>query len=155
MANCVNCGAPMRFDKPAGTLVCPHCGSIDAEPSLLDILDITGTSETKCPSCATTLAKARLGSYPLQVCERCEGMLIEMPFFVSVVDAARLREHLRGVVLPREQTPGHRTLACPQCGGAMLNHMYGGAGNVVIDTCETCHLNWLDSGELRRIARAR
>jgi Zn-finger nucleic acid-binding protein len=37
----------------------------------------------------------------------------------------------------------------------MLNHMYGGAGNVVIDTCETCQVNWLDSGELRRIARAR
>jgi Zn-finger nucleic acid-binding protein len=36
----------------------------------------------------------------------------------------------------------------------MQNHFYGGPGNLVIDTCERCHLNWLDPGELRRIARA-
>jgi Zn-finger nucleic acid-binding protein len=30
----------------------------------------------------------------------------------------------------------------------------GGPGNVVIDTCERCRVNWLDSGELRRIAVA-
>ena len=28
------------------------------------------------------------------------------------------------------------------------------AGNVVIDTCEPCGVNWLDPGELRRIAVA-
>ena len=31
---------------------------------------------------------------------------------------------------------------------------YGGPGNVVIDTCERCLVNWLDPGELRRIAIA-
>jgi Zn-finger nucleic acid-binding protein len=36
----------------------------------------------------------------------------------------------------------------------MLNHVYGGPGNLVIDTCESCRLNWLDPGELRRLARA-
>jgi Zn-finger nucleic acid-binding protein len=145
----------MRLDKLAGTLTCPHCGSIDTQPSLVDQVDVVGNSDVNCPNCATPLAQARLGSYPLKVCQRCEGMLIEMTVFVSVIDAARLREALRGVVMPREQSPGHRTLSCPQCGRAMLNHMYGGAGNVVLDTCETCHVNWLDSGELRRIARAR
>jgi Zn-finger nucleic acid-binding protein len=44
---------------------------------------------------------------------------------------------------------------CPGCAKPMLNHFYGGPGNLVIDTCERCHLNWLDPGELRRIARAR
>jgi len=36
----------------------------------------------------------------------------------------------------------------------MLAHVYGGPGNIVIDTCERCQLNWLDPGELRRIALA-
>jgi Zn-finger nucleic acid-binding protein len=33
-------------------------------------------------------------------------------------------------------------------------HVYFGGGNVVIDSCEQCELNWLDHGELMRIARA-
>ena len=36
----------------------------------------------------------------------------------------------------------------------MTSHHYGGPGNIVMDTCERCELNWLDPGELRRIALA-
>jgi Zn-finger nucleic acid-binding protein len=36
----------------------------------------------------------------------------------------------------------------------MDTHLYGGGGNVVIDDCERCGLNWLDHGELDRIVRA-
>ena len=145
----------MRLDTAAGVLACTHCGSINAQPSIVDLLDVSSDSETRCPNCATRLMYARIDGYPLQVCPQCAGMLIDMRQFVDVIEAARLREQLRGVVLPREQHPGHRTLVCPQCGGPMLNHVYGGPGNLVIDTCETCHVNWLDAGELRRIARAR
>jgi Zn-finger nucleic acid-binding protein len=34
----------------------------------------------------------------------------------------------------------------------MIAHLYAGPGNVVIDSCEQCQVNWLDGGELRRIA---
>jgi Zn-finger nucleic acid-binding protein len=33
-------------------------------------------------------------------------------------------------------------------------HFYAGPGNVVMDSCEVCDLNWLDHGELSRISRA-
>jgi Zn-finger nucleic acid-binding protein len=36
----------------------------------------------------------------------------------------------------------------------METHSYCGPGNVVIDSCEPCSLNWLDHGELARIAQA-
>jgi Zn-finger nucleic acid-binding protein len=36
----------------------------------------------------------------------------------------------------------------------MDTHLYAGPGNVVLDTCETCGVHWLDRGELRRIAMA-
>ena len=37
----------------------------------------------------------------------------------------------------------------------MDTHFYGGpAGNVVIDDCAACELNWLDKVELTRIVRA-
>jgi Zn-finger nucleic acid-binding protein len=36
----------------------------------------------------------------------------------------------------------------------MIDQVYGGPGNIVIDTCERCGVNWLDPGELHRIATA-
>ena len=32
----------------------------------------------------------------------------------------------------------------------MSTHPYYGPGNVIIDSCETCNLVWLDFGELKR-----
>ena len=33
----------------------------------------------------------------------------------------------------------------------MSTHVYGGPGNIVIDTCVNCQLIWLDYLELRRV----
>ena len=144
----------MQADKARGVFACTHCGSIDEQPAIIVNVEVTGTSASACPDCTVPLATARLDGHPLLFCQRCQGMLIEMMHFVSVINAARAHEQQRGVILPRRQNPGERTLACPQCGEAMLNHLYGGPGNLVIDTCERCQVNWLDPGELRRIARA-
>ncbi len=46
-----------------------------------------------------------------------------------------------------------RRILCPKCSRQMDTHLYGG-GNVIIDDCENCGLNWLDYGELDRIVRA-
>jgi len=82
-------------------------------------------------------------------------MLVEMKRFVTIIDAVRAREErtLR-TALPRRQNPADRLINCPTCGQPMLGHIYAGPGNVVIDSCERCQVNWLDSGELRRIAVA-
>jgi len=155
VANCVNCGAPMTADKASGALVCTHCGSIEEQPRLIEFLQIGEASASPCPTCAAPLAHARLDGSPLLVCQRCQGMLIAMHVFVSVIDAASAHEDQGGIVLPRRENPGDRVLSCPQCGQPMLSHFYGGPGNLVIDSCEPCQVNWLDPGELRRIARAR
>jgi Zn-finger nucleic acid-binding protein len=117
-------------------------------------MDIGAASEKACPSCATALSQGRLDGLPLLVCQRCNGMLIEMEQFVSVIEAARAYERPSRAIPSRRQAPGDRAIACPSCKRSMLSHFYGGPGNLVIDTCERCHLNWLDPGELRRIARA-
>lgn len=155
MANCVNCGAPMQADKSRGGLVCTHCGSFEALPPLIREIEIGDATDAPCPNCGALLANARLDGNPLLVCLQCQGMLIAMPHFVSVVDAASAHEDQHGVVLPRDQNAGDRLLTCPRCRQSMLSHFYGGPGNLVIDTCEQCQMNWLDPGELRRIARAR
>jgi Zn-finger nucleic acid-binding protein len=155
VANCVNCGAPMAADKAVGGFVCTHCGSVEALPTNLSDLDIGEPSAIACPTCTTPLSTAKLDACPLLVCPQCQGMLIKMGDFVAVINAATAHEEQHGVVLPRTQKPGDRALGCPRCRQPMLSHFYGGPGNLVIDTCERCQVNWLDPGELRRIARAR
>jgi Zn-finger nucleic acid-binding protein len=135
--------------------VCDHCGSQRESPILLEHLELLRETSTLCPVCSTPLSDGRLAGHRLLCCARCFGMLIEMNRFTAVIDAMRAHEEgsLR-TVLPRRQNPGDRFLNCPECGHPMIGHFYGGPGNVVIDTCERCLVNWLDSGELRRIVVA-
>jgi hypothetical protein len=81
-------------------------------------------------------------------------MLIDMNRFATVIDALRARADGSHAVAPRRQNPGDRILSCPRCRQPMIGHLYCGPGNVVIDSCERCQANWLDAGELRRIAVA-
>jgi Zn-finger nucleic acid-binding protein len=141
-------------DATSGALVCTHCGSIEQQPAIIRTIEIVGASQSACPTCAVALERGHLNGRPLLLCQRCNGMLIAMADFVSVIDAARALEDRHGIVLPRQQHPGEREIRCPTCARPMLNHVYGGPGNLMIDSCEDCQVNWLDSGELRRIARA-
>jgi Zn-finger nucleic acid-binding protein len=145
----------MRPDRAIGALVCDHCGTHQESPVLLRHLEVSGDSSFACPICATSMSEGRLDGHALAFCQRCRGMLIDMKQFAAVIEVARV--HLESSyehVQPRRQNPGERIVQCPGCRQPMLNHIYGGPGNVVIDTCEHCLLNWLDPDELRRIAGA-
>jgi Zn-finger nucleic acid-binding protein len=152
--NCASCGALLHVEDDSGALACQHCGSREQLSAMARRVEVRGQSSRTCPACATSLAEGAIEGAPLLVCQRCEGMLIAMEHFVSVIDAVRVHESPARTIPPRRQSPGDRTLDCPACGRPMLSHFYGGPGNLVIDSCEACRLNWLDPGELRRIARA-
>ena len=78
-----------------------------------------------------------------------------MDLLVSITDAVRLTQGPPLESLPpRTQQPDERTIRCPLGTHQMSSHVYGGPGNVVVDTCEVCHVVWLDPGELLRIALA-
>ena len=155
MADCDNCGAPLRIDPNRGLFICDHCGSQMEAPPGLRYLDLLAESTTSCPLCSSALWDTRLEGHPLLACRRCYGMLIEMSRFAAVIDVMRTLEPCAfRAVLPPRQHPADRVLTCPTCRQPMLSHFYGGPGNVVIDTCEPCGVNWLDPGELRRIAVA-
>ena len=154
MAGCNSCGAPLLVDRNRGVLVCDHCGSQQDAPGVLEHVEVDGKAPETCPLCDTRLSVARLEGHRLLYCERCSGMLIGMHVFAAVIDAVRVGERSVRTVLPRRENPGDRQLLCPACREPMLNHIYAGPGNVVIDSCERCDVNWLDGGELRRIALA-
>jgi Zn-finger nucleic acid-binding protein len=106
-----------------------------------------------CPVCNVVLMQASIGVVPLLYCAKCHGMLIAMMEFQSLIDAARTAS---GPVasLPAEVHELDRHITCPHCHRAMESHFYAGSGNVVMDTCETCCLHWLDHDEVARIAQA-
>jgi Zn-finger nucleic acid-binding protein len=155
VANCVNCGGALRIDRARGILVCDHCGSQREAPAFAEQLEFHNETSSLCPGCSTPLSTSRLEGHPLLCCARCFGMLIAMDRFAALIETVRFLEgDSMRAVLPRRQTPTDRVIDCPSCRRPMLAHVYAGPGNVVIDTCERCHLNWLDPGELRRIASA-
>jgi Zn-finger nucleic acid-binding protein len=155
MADCRNCGAPVRIARDEGLLICDHCGSEQDAPATPENLELLGESPQKCPACSTALSQGRLHGHPVLCCPQCAGLLIEMNRFTTLIE--EVRTHNVGAfrtAMPPRQKPGDRTLNCPSCGQPLVSHRYSGPGNVVIDTCSRCLVNWLDQGELRRIALA-
>lgn len=81
-------------------------------------------------------------------------MLIEMSGFVGLIQALRSYRDRPADALPRRGADGRGPLACPRCSQEMHSHFYGGPGNVQMDTCQQCLVNWLDKAELQRIVSA-
>jgi Zn-finger nucleic acid-binding protein len=137
---------------------CRHCGSTHfPEPAAADGIRVVGytTDARPCPVCATAMAHALLDEQPVQVCERCRGLLLRRVTFADLIHA-----HRAWATSPA-RSPGplpakslERQLTCPQCGEPFETYPYGGPGNVVIDGCARCDVIWLDYGEFRQIVDA-
>jgi Zn-finger nucleic acid-binding protein len=154
--NCEGCGAPMRVEPDLESLVCDYCGSVrPLEKDAGDIAVVGDETKQLCPLCRVSLVAAIVARRAVLSCRHCQGVLIPMDDFIAVVDELRSqgppRQSAGPAPDPRELD---RVIECPQCGAPMDTHRYGGAGNVIIDSCEDCSVNWLDGGELERIAHA-
>jgi Zn-finger nucleic acid-binding protein len=154
--NCPSCGAAMRLKEDAEFFTCGYCGNIQFPELNSDGVRVLGEpAGLACVVCTVDLVHAAVAGHRMRYCERCRGMLIGMEVFVEIVQDLRARR--AGTVdAPRapEWTDLNRRLVCSQCKRDMDTHLYGGPGNVVIDTCENCSVNWLDYSELERIVRA-
>jgi Zn-finger nucleic acid-binding protein len=137
------------------SLKCDYCGNVvvpERDTSGVRVLS-ESPDQQACPVCNIPLYQATLGQSPLLYCTKCHGMLIAMMEFQSLLDAARTAS-APIPALPADTHELDRTIACPHCHTPMEAHYYAGGGNVVMDTCETCCLHWLDHDELARIAQA-
>ena len=151
--NCPCCGAPMRTEN--GIFKCDYCHNIVVPDKDDDGVSLTTESEADpCPVCAIPLMRAMLGRLPLLYCTKCDGMAIAMDEFQGLIAASRAVHPGSASIFATNRDELRRSIACPHCHRPMEAHFYGGPGNVVIDTCESCSLNWLDHGELARIAQA-
>ncbi len=152
---CKNCSAATRLDRDRGVFVCDYCRSEFMPPAGEDGVQILGATKFKCPACEGMLSDGQMEFHPLFYCPSCRGMLISMVEFGGLIEALRCyRDRPAAVLPPRTLADGELARLCPLCSQAMDNHPYGGPGNVVIDTCEQCSVNWLDKLELQRIVVA-
>ena len=146
----------MRLEPDKECLVCDYCSTVHFPEANADgVRALEEPSPLRCPICAVPLVHASVAHQRMLYCGQCLGMLVGMDNFVAMVHNVRARHEVSGE--PAHQpdwTEMDRQIKCPQCGEQMDTHPYGGGGNVIIEDCERCSLNWLDYGELERIVQA-
>jgi Zn-finger nucleic acid-binding protein len=154
--NCPSCGAAMHLKADAEFFVCEYCGNVHfPEPNSDGVRVLEEAASVRCPVCAVPLFNAAISGHRIQYCNRCHGMLIEMDIFMAIVQDLRARRQGSADAARQPDWKDlNRRLKCPRCGQQMDTHPYYGPGNVIIDDCERCLVNWLDYSELDRIVRA-
>lgn len=145
----------MRLHSDADHFQCEYCKSVFF-PAKNDegVTVLTVASDEACPICAIPLMQAALAKIRIRYCTRCRGMLIPMGVFLALVEELRAGEQGMLIAPTPDAHDLQRKINCPHCHQRMETHFYNGPGNVIIDDCDPCALNWLDHGELMRIVRA-
>ena len=154
--NCLNCGAPIRVDDGETSATCQYCATVYVpEKNVEGVRVFNQPSELSCPISHVPLMDATIARQRIFCCPRCRGNLIPMPVFVVLIAALRAQRGEAVEIAPQPDPQRlDRQSFCPQCGRRMDTHYYAGGGNVIIDDCSRCELNWLDAGELTAIVHA-
>ncbi len=151
--NCSNCGAIMKFDVNSHIYRCTYCGNhlgLDRDSGRIEVLE--SLSETLCPLCRQPMRLAALNRYEISYCPACKGIWLQQEVFGEIVEWERASATGDGTIPPAERPDEERApLGCPRCRHLMDKHLYGGPGNVFVDTCRDCQFIWLDGGELERV----
>jgi len=148
----------MELFPHRGYFFCRYCSSFHfPETTTPDGVRVLANAEgLACPACKRTLATARLDeAHPVHYCTNCRGVLLSRGTFADVVRVRRAwATGTPAKPIPAEPAEFGRRVNCPTCGNELETHPYYGPGNVVIDSCGTCDVIWLDFGELKQIVDA-
>jgi Zn-finger nucleic acid-binding protein len=149
----------MELVAARGYFFCRYCSSFHfPETTAPDGVRVIGEGPraAACPVCGKTLAAALLDeAHEAHYCRNCRGVLLSRGTFADVVRSRRAwasAPPAESVPLSRADLERRRT--CPLCQRNLATHPYYGPGNVVIDSCDTCDVIWLDFGELKQIVDA-
>ncbi|HTB16542.1 MAG TPA: zf-TFIIB domain-containing protein [Bryobacteraceae bacterium] len=144
----------MRLSRDQGLMICDYCGSQTSPPTDEDGVVVLEPTAHNCPVCKTALMAASIDSHDLLYCTQCHGMLFNMDNVLPLLDVLREYRYWSRSSQARRDVDSGRILNCPLCSHDMDKHLYGGGGNVDVDSCEPCSVLWLDRGELSRIVAA-
>jgi Zn-finger nucleic acid-binding protein len=151
----------MQLKSGMDSFKCEYCHAVyfpekndDGVRVLATHNDLADPATEACPICKIPLADAAIANFRILYCTTCRGMLIPMEEFQVLIDELQSQERDVAVQPAADGSDLRRSIDCPRCHHHMEAHFYGGPGNVVIDSCDDCELNWLDHGELMRIVHA-
>jgi len=153
--NCPDCGAAMQLMGNRRYFRCDHCGNFQFHEETGDGVSPLGQpAGIDCPVCRTALQTALIEGEPVAYCDHCRGFLAQLDAFGRLVQKRRAAHGPdEQVTEPFDPEELKRRLACPCCHKRMEAHPYFGGGNAVVESCEHCHMIWLDAGELAIIER--
>lgn len=150
--NCTACGGPLKPRPTDDALVCEYCHNVFYPQKNDDGVVVTGEAKDEpCPVCAISLKQAVLERVEICYCSKCRGMLVPMRSFPELIDALQQKNPGKVDIPALDPSEMQRKLTCPHCHKAMIVDFYPAATNVVIGSCETCALNWIDHGKMARI----
>jgi Zn-finger nucleic acid-binding protein len=145
----------MHLKPDEDSYKCDFCQSVFFPEKGDDGVRVLGEpSDMNCPICNVALVQAALAKIRILYCTGCRGQLIPMQVFPMLVEELQSVEGGAVVQPAYDSQDLKRRINCPKCHKPMDTHLYAGPGNVVMDSCEMCELNWLDRGELMHIVRA-
>jgi Zn-finger nucleic acid-binding protein len=147
----------MELFATRGYFFCHYCGSFHFPDSTVDDgVRVVADDSATCAVCDKALSSALLDeAHPIKYCGNCRGLLIARTGFAGVVQKRRSwATDTPAPPVPLDRKELDRKLHCPVCKATMETHPYFGPGNVVIDSCGSCELIWLDFGELKQIVNA-
>jgi Zn-finger nucleic acid-binding protein len=147
----------MQLFREKDYYFCEYCGTFYfPEPNLDGVRSLHEVAEgLSCPVCRGPLVYAALDWVRGYHCEKCKGVLMNRILLGDLIDYRRARaKGPSAPPIPLNQAELKRNVICPRCGQKMETHPYYGPGNIVIDTCGSCNLIWLDFGELRQVVDA-
>ena len=155
--NCKKCNLNLHQTENGQAPVCSNCESNEVPNSDKEQLSGNGQqTDFHCPKCSEiNLQVGALFGTQVCYCDSCYGFVIDRVSLGELVD--KLRATYDGpddapiMIDPAEL---HLVCNCPACFERMETFNYYGPGNVILDSCESCKLTWLDQSELIKIIRA-
>ena len=156
--NCENCAGPLELGDHKTVLTCEYCGSTQRLIVSSDdgdrVIPMDQPTGLNCPRCEQELVKAAIDGRNASYCGQCLGILVEAPIFAEISWTRRIKyrgpDRSPSPIDPQVFT---HVANCPSCQQPMEVHPHYGAGRAVIDSCNGCHLVWLDHDELTNIER--
>lgn len=104
----------------------------------------------RCPRCGDAeLTPAEAGETPLLFCPACRGCLIPRREMVRTMErqARAIRDQIDMDEKDASIPDDGGTIDCAACLGRMEHHGFMGGTQVMIDSCGSCGLVWLDNDE--------
>jgi Zn-finger nucleic acid-binding protein len=132
-----------------GSKHCHRCGAAAA------VRQRTGEAIHKCPRCRIEIWPVRLGTTPVEECERCFGLWLDVQSFESICASREQQAAVLGGASPApdnaaEDAAPVRYVPCPQCAQLMNRINFARCSGVIVDICKG-HGTWFDKEELTRI----